>query len=505
MHGHESHELIDRGCRDHLLRLGQQADELDLEVLALDFLRGLGEHVLLHHQVPRPVDHRNEHFVVQALQHRAEEDQLLFFLGRDLAGCDLATVGVHQELEQVVVEALLDLDLEVLQSRHDALRVGPDVHDRVDRLVGTAHVVDVLRAGEQGQTLRAAGAGHRRVHQLLQGLELAPLHSLHLQHVAQDIHAGAVTVDVVARHVPAGTEARELPESALGQEVRVLQAARDVLAALAGFEVIDRRPRHVLAVQLAGVAVAAGIDRMHHDEPVNGHPGRVVVNALHDFGQSIVSEAADKLPGRHGAGAENRVDPAVLVDVEDILANSQGVETNPGLLVFKLEHEARAESPELPVDRVDHVVEIGAVEDGPHAVLAVVEPGSNRLELGQVLILQGQPEPRAGRGRHAPVHAGGQVAHSQDARGAQDVLPQATPVRDVALELQGAHLARQEMLGQELPIGLPCPSLLRQRLAPVRQFLHIHHGFLLLAQELLSSGRIRGRAQGAGQDRALLA
>ena len=192
---------------------------------------------------------------METLKHRAEENQLLLFLRSDLAGGDLPAVGVHEELEQVVVEALLDLCLEVLERGHDTLRVGPDIHDRIDRLVAAAHVVDVLGAGEQGQALGPAGAGHRRVHQLLQGLELAPLHGLHLQHVAQDIHARAVTVDVVACHVPAGAEAGELPEAALGQEVRVLQAAGNVLAALAGFEVIDRRPRHILAVQLAGVAV----------------------------------------------------------------------------------------------------------------------------------------------------------------------------------------------------------------------------------------------------------
>ena len=237
---------------------------------------------------------------------------------------------------------------------------------------------------------------------------------------------------------------------------------------------------------------------MHNDEAVNGHTGRVVVDALHGLGQSVVAEAAYKLPGRHGTGTENRVDPAVLIDVEDILANSQGVETNPGLLIFQLEHEARAESAELPVNAMDHVVEIGPVEDGPHAVLAVIEPGSHRLEAGKILVLQGQPEPGAGRGRHPPVHAGGQVAHRQDARGAQDVPPQPAAVRDIAFQLQTAHLARQEVLGQELPVSLPGPALLRQRLAPVRQFLHIHHVELLLSKQLLALAGGWGGAERAG-------
>ena len=243
---------------------------------------------------------------------------------------------------------------------------------------------------------------------------------------------------------------------------------------------------------------------MDYAEPVDRRLGRAVEETLYDFRALVVPEAAHDLAHRHVAGAENRVHSPVLVGVKVVLANREGDEAYAGLLVSKLEEEASAERAQLVVVRVDDVVEVGAVEDGAHPVLAVVEPSTDRLVVRHLLVLQGQTEPRASRGRHAPVHPRCKVAHGQDAGVIQDVRAEPAPIRYGAVKLKRTHLARQEVLSEHLPVRLPCAPFVGQRLSAVDEFLHVHR-LLLLAQKGLALLLYRLRTEGAGEDGALLA
>jgi hypothetical protein len=125
-------QSVERREAHGLLRLREGRHELDLEVRALQLLRR-GRHDAGHHDArERDVDERREHLVVQALEHRAEHEELLLVALRDLARRHRhAARVVREHQEEVGVEAPADATAHVLHVLEQVLQIEVDVEEVV--------------------------------------------------------------------------------------------------------------------------------------------------------------------------------------------------------------------------------------------------------------------------------------------------------------------------------------------------------------------------------------
>ena len=101
----------------------------------------------------------------------------------------------------------------------------------------------------------------------------------------------------------------------------------------------------------------------------------------------------------------------MLIGVQAVFPGRERGKAHAGPVVFQAEHEGRTERAELAIDMVYGVVEVGAVQDDPQALLGLVGPAFDAALFGKAGVGHAELEPGPGRGGHAAVQAGRQVAH----------------------------------------------------------------------------------------------
>ena len=434
------------------LCLRQHADELDVQVHALELGRGLGQDVGTGREVERDVDQRRQQLVVQTLEHGAEHQELLFVALGDLGGGDARAVVVGQHQEQVRVVGAADALAHVLDVDHQVLQVQVDVERRAHALVG-AHAVDEEHAARQaglGRFLVLGGHLQGRVDLVVDRLALAQLLVLQLLHIAQALHAGAGAVHVVAGDHPTRGQHREAIEPRLGQELVVL--------VLAGLDVAGGKA-HVLAIALAVVALLARLDDVDHVDP--GVVVGALVEVAHGGAAVLFAELLDHLGDGQLELAHQRVDLALAVGGERVLADRQRVVVDDVVEVGQHDRGPGAEEAELLVHRVQAAVGVGGGEDRAQQGGGVVQPGLDRAGLHQVLVLDLQPKPRTRRARHTRHQASGQRASAEHGGVVQDVV--GALVAPVAIGDDEPPSARLLVVTDLAPVSDPARALVPQR------------------------------------------
>ena len=345
----QGHVLVCRIDAHQLLGLRQQGDKLHAQAAASQLGRAGGQHVQLAHALEGAIHERNEQFIVQALQHRANKHQFFLLPRRDFAGCH-AAAAVKDELEQIVVESFAYLILNRLHSLARRGEVGVYLQQGRCRLWAltrrAVHVVDAAWSEIKPNGAQARSHAHGRVNRLVDGLERGDAHLLQHAAVGQGVHGGRAPVHIVARHIPARAKARE------GTKARNLEC---MAVAVAPFQPVDGSNWHAACVYQPVLRVFTRVHSLNDVAPLLGIAARRLAQG---FGQGRRAESLNDLAQGHGAAAEHRVHPSRCIAVQRIFTRAEGDKTEPVLWISKLKHKGRAKGAQFAIHGVHGIVEV---------------------------------------------------------------------------------------------------------------------------------------------------
>ena len=428
---------------DGTLGLGQDRDELDIQVHADQLFGRRRQRTRLQQALEGDLDQRVEQLVVQTLEHGAQHQELLLVALCHLGGRHVGRDGLRDHQEQVGVHAFADALADVLYVHQQVVQVDARLEEGLDATTGRGCVGDGVAARQDVDllALEARGPLQRRAGLVVDALALAQLLVLELLDVTEHFHAGALAVDVLARGVPARGQDAEPLEAALAQE----------LVAVATLLEVARRPGHIAAGLGADVALLAGLDGVDDGDPavavavgdhvLDGRRAVVSAELLHQLACGLLQLAV------------RRVDVAFVVGGQGVTAHGVGVEVDAPLEVIHDEAVARAESPQLFVQLVQGAVGVGLAEHGLHLAGDLGQPDLDGLIFHQRVVGDAQPEPRSRGAGDARHHARRQDAQRARAGAVVDVvvaLLAVVPIRDGE-----AASTREQLRRQLLPVRYP--------------------------------------------------
>ena len=285
---------------------------------------------------------------------------------------------------------------------------------------------------------------------------------LQLLDVAEVFHAGADAVDVAAQHIPTRAVSGEAVEAVLLQQ----------LVAVCTLLHVDVHKRLVLWVERAcQVALfhAARLDQVDDldalvvvllvPQPLDGLGDvRPVLGAV-----ALDDELLDHLRHAHRELAAQRVDVAVFVLSDDVLACSERAERDDVGRVPAAIERAGAERAELGVDGRCAVVEVRAGQDGADDALRLTEPVLDACRIHHFGVGRLQAEPRACRAGHARHHASSQRTQGLAAGVVDDLGVALAALAILALE-QVAAPARDQVIRDLDPVRAPARAIILEAL-----------------------------------------
>ena len=195
-------------------------------------------------------------FLREPFKHGAENRELFFVKLRNLARRLVPVLRVRDHHEEVHEIALAYRLPRVVYAGEQRVHVRPDVERGNDRLsAGCAvHGDEIYLPGREVHYVVLVGSvgEHRRVDELLDGVEVVALHELERLVVLDALVPGAVAVYVRAAKVPARSEDRKALEAREAQEL-VLLAALLPVGREEGKAEGPERAFHVVVVRLYSV------------------------------------------------------------------------------------------------------------------------------------------------------------------------------------------------------------------------------------------------------------